>query len=72
MLEGPIGTMASAQVFSTFHNLAYGTELFGPLLLTEEILKKPLQYQNFELMLPTTAGLGIEIDEDKIDGMRRQ
>ena len=72
MLEGPVGTMASAQVFSTFHNLAYGTELFGPLLLTEEILKTPLQYQNFELMLPTTAGLGIELDEDKIDGMRRQ
>jgi muconate cycloisomerase len=72
MLEGPIGTMASAQVFSTFHNLAYGTELFGPLLLTEEILKTPLQYQNFELVLPTTAGLGIELDEDKIDRMRRQ
>lgn len=71
MLEGPVGTIASAQVFSTFHNLAYGTELFGPLLLTENILKTPLQYQNFELQLPTAAGLGIEMDLDKIENLRR-
>lgn len=71
MLEGPVGTIASAQVFSTFHNLAYGTELFGPLLLTENILKTPLQYQNFELQLPTAAGLGIEMDVDKIENLRR-
>lgn len=72
MLEGPVGTIASAHVFSTFSNLAYGTELFGPLLLTEQILKTPLQYENFELKIPTGSGLGIELDEDKIDNLRRQ
>jgi muconate cycloisomerase len=71
MLEGPVGTIASAHVFSTFDNLAYGTELFGPLLLTEEILKTPLQYQNYELVLPTVSGLGIELDLDKIENLRR-
>lgn len=70
MLEGPAGTIASAHVFSTFENLAYGTELFGPLLLTEDILKTPLQYENFELKLPTSSGLGIELDLDKIDHLR--
>lgn len=72
MLEGPVGTIASAHVFSTFENLAYGTELFGPLLLTEDILKTPLQYENFELKLPNTPGLGIELDLDKIDHLRRR
>lgn len=72
MLEGPVGTIASAHAFSTFSNLAAGTELFGPLLLTEEILKTPLQYGNFELKIPTGPGLGIELDEDKIDNLRRQ
>lgn len=72
MLEGPIGTMASAQAFSTFENLTYGTELFGPLLLTEQILKNPLKYENFELQLPQGSGLGIELDLDKIDRLRRQ
>ncbi len=70
MLEGPVGTMAAAHVFSTFENLAYGTELFGPLLLTEEILKQPLQYKNFELTIPSAPGLGIELDENKIDNLR--
>lgn len=72
MLEGSVGTIASAHAFSTFKNLAAGTELFGPLLLTEEILKTPLQYENFELKIPTGPGLGIELDENKIDHLRRQ
>lgn len=72
MLEGPVGTIASAHVCSTFENLAYGTELFGPLLLTEEVLKTPLQYQQFQLVVPSTPGLGIELDLDKIDNLRRK
>ena len=39
MLEGAIGSFASAHLFSTFRKLDWGTELFGPLLLTEEILR---------------------------------
>ncbi len=72
MLEGPVGTIASAHAFSTFNDLAAGTELFGPLLLTEQILKSPLQYDNFALQIPSGPGLGIELDEDKIDNLRRQ
>lgn len=71
MLEGAVGTIASAHAFSTFDNLAYGTELFAPLLLTEEILSKPLVYENFTLKVPTGAGLGIDLDENKIDNLRR-
>ncbi len=66
MLEGPIGTIASAQVFSTFPNLEWGTELFGPLLLTEEILREPLVYSDFELTVPNGPGLGIELDDDRV------
>lgn len=71
MLEGAVGTMASAQLFATFGELAWGTELFGPLLLTEEILREPLAYRNFELQIPATPGLGIDIDEDKLARLRR-
>lgn len=66
MLEGPIGTAASAHVFSTYPSLNFDTELFGPLLLTEDILARPLDYHNFGLTVPTGAGLGIEVDKDKI------
>ena len=66
MLEGPIGTAASAHVFATYPSLRFDTELFGPLLLTEDILAQPLDYQNFGLSVPTGAGLGIEVDSDKV------
>ncbi|WP_131861937.1 muconate/chloromuconate family cycloisomerase [Crenobacter luteus] len=72
MLEGAVGTAASAHVFSTFGELAFGTELFGPLLLTEEILAEPLVYKDFMLQVPTGPGLGIEIDKDKLAALRRR
>ena len=72
MLEGAIGTIASAQLFATFPSLAWGTELFGPLLLTEEILATPLEYADFALRLPAGPGLGIELDDDKIARLRRR
>lgn len=71
MLEGAIGTIASAHVFSTFRALQWGTELFGPLLLTEEILQSPLAYENFELTLPSGPGLGIALDEERLQRFRR-
>jgi muconate cycloisomerase len=71
MLEGGIGTVASAQLFSTFPRLEWGTELFGPLLLTEEILEEPLEYAEFSLKVPTGPGLGISIDEDRLSRFRR-
>lgn len=71
MLEGAIGTIASAQLFATFPTLAWGTELFGPLLLTEEILRTPLEYKDFSLTLPPGPGLGIELDEERVDYLRR-
>ena len=71
MLEGAVGTIASAQLFSTFGELKWCTELFGPLLLTEEILTEPLRYENFALHLPKGPGLGIALDWHKIDRLRR-
>ena len=71
MLEGAVGTVASAHVFATFRDLQWGTELFGPLLLTEEILSQPLQYQDFHLQVPTGPGLGIALDEERVQFFRR-
>ena len=64
--------MSAAHVFSTFPKLKWGTELFGPLLLTEEILAEPLQYEDFHLTVPTGPGLGIQLDEDRVNFFRRK
>jgi muconate cycloisomerase len=71
MLEGAIGTAASAQLFATFPKLEWGTELFGPLLLSEEILAEPLDYSEFSLGVPTGPGLGIVVDEERLARFRR-
>lgn len=71
MLEGSVGTAASAQLFATLPHLAWGTELFGPLLQTDDILSEPLQYADFSLVIPQGAGLGVTLDHDKIAHFRR-
>ncbi len=71
MLEGGVGTAASAHLFATFPRLEWGTELFGPLLLTEEVLAEPLRYEDFSLVVPDGPGLGVALDEDRIARFRR-
>lgn len=71
MLEGGVGTVASAHLFSTLARLEWGTELFGPLLLTEEILETPLDYREFSVGVPQGPGLGITLDEGQLQRFRR-
>ena len=76
MLEGAVGTVISAHAFATFDKLQWGTELFGPLLLTEDILTDPLDYSDFELTVPSGPGLGVTLDDDRVaffarDGIRK-
>ncbi len=71
MLEAGVATAASAHVFSTFASLSFHTELFGPLLLTEEILEQPLAYADFGMKVPDGPGLGVSLDADKVAFFRR-
>ena len=71
MLEGSVGTIASAHLCTTLPSLAWGTELFGPLLLTEDFVSTPVVYRDFALQLPPGPGLGISIDEDRFAFFRR-
>ncbi|WP_250523469.1 MULTISPECIES: muconate/chloromuconate family cycloisomerase [unclassified Caballeronia] len=71
MLEGAFSTIASAHLFASFANLQWGTELFGPLLIVEEILSDSLDYSNFELTVPNGPGLGIELDEVRVKRFTR-
>ena len=72
MLEGGVGTAASAHLCATWTDLSWDTELFGPLLLTEELLQEPLRYQDFTLQVPTGPGLGVRIDTEKLHRLRRK
>jgi muconate cycloisomerase len=71
MLEGSIGSIASAHGFAALPQLTWGTELFGPLLLKDDIVTKRPQYCDFDLHIPEGPGLGLTIDEDKLAFYRR-
>lgn len=72
LLEGTIGSVASAFAFATLRNLEWGTELFGPLLLTDDIVTNRPVFEDFHMTLPTGPGLGLELDEDKIKHYTRK
>ncbi|NAW51892.1 muconate cycloisomerase [Elizabethkingia argentiflava] len=72
LLEGSIGTAAAAHIFSTLPNLDWGTELFAPLLLTDDIVKKNIIYKNFGLEIPQGKGLGIELDMNQVEKYKRK
>lgn len=71
MLEGSIGSVASAHVFSVCPQMSWGTELFGPLLLRDDVVVERPTYHAFQLQLPDGPGLGVQIDPDKLAHYRR-
>ncbi|WP_454690666.1 muconate/chloromuconate family cycloisomerase [Achromobacter aloeverae] len=72
MLEGSIGSVASAHAFRALPTMAWGTELFGPLLLKDDIVANPPRYENFSMHVPAGPGLGLTLDEDKLAFYRRK
>jgi muconate cycloisomerase len=71
LLEGSIGSIAAAHVFAACPQLRWGTELFGPLLLTDDVVVQRPEYRDFALRLPQAPGLGVELDADKLAFYRR-
>ncbi|WP_052285475.1 muconate/chloromuconate family cycloisomerase [Kluyvera genomosp. 1] len=65
MLEGTLGTVASLHAWSTL-KMQWGTEMFGPLLLKDDIVVTPLDFSQGQVTLPQGPGLGVEIDDDKL------
>lgn len=71
LLEGSVGSIAAAHVFAACPKLSWGTELFGPLLLKDDVVVQRPVYSDFELQLPQVPGLGVQLDVDKIAYYRR-
>jgi muconate cycloisomerase len=69
-METSIGTSAAAQLFGTFDKLT-GCDLIGPLLMTDDIVTQPVQYKSGQLRIPQGAGLGVDLDLDKLNHYAR-
>jgi muconate cycloisomerase len=71
MLETSIGTAAYLHTFVAIGAIRMGCELFGPLLLKDDLVTQPLQYRAGAIHLHEGDGFGVEIDPDKLAHYRR-
>ena len=72
LLESSVGAAAHLQVFSTFREMAWGCEHFGPQILTGEYVTEPLRFEDFRVHLPSGPGIGVTLDPDKLRHYARQ
>lgn len=71
-IEGPVGTAATLQLACATPAVTWGSELFGPLLMSTDLLTTPLRYAEGELCLPDGPGLGVELDLDAVRRLTRE
>jgi muconate cycloisomerase len=71
-IESSIGTAAAAHAYAAIPNVTFGSELFGPLLLAEDMVTEPIRYVNGELRVPMGPGLGVDLDEDQVARFTRR
>src|SRR6266508_4109675 len=63
MIETSLGTAAYLQVALAAAPVTWGCELFGPLLLTGDVVRRPVQYADGAILALDGPGLGVEMDE---------
>ncbi|WP_290050879.1 muconate/chloromuconate family cycloisomerase [Amycolatopsis solani] len=71
-IESPVGTAATLQLACSTPAVTWGSELFGPLLMSEGLLTTPLRYDGGELHLPDGPGLGVELDLAAVRRLERR
>lgn len=72
LLESSVGAAAHLQVFSTFRELAWGCEHFGPQILKEDLVTAPLRFADFHVHLPSGPGIGVTLDEAQLRRLSRR
>ncbi|MFS0643644.1 muconate/chloromuconate family cycloisomerase [Siminovitchia sp. 179-K 8D1 HS] len=71
-LESSIGTAACVHAYASIPNLDYGSELFGPAWLADDLVKNPLVIKEGYIHVPHHPGLGVELDEAKVEKYKRK
>jgi L-alanine-DL-glutamate epimerase-like enolase superfamily enzyme len=64
-----LGTAAVAHLAAAARVLDYPGDSTGPMLYTADVVKEPVKYERSHLIVPDGPGLGLEVDEDKLEEM---
>ncbi|MEM2875713.1 MAG: enolase C-terminal domain-like protein [Candidatus Bathyarchaeia archaeon] len=70
MLEGNIGTAASAHFALAAPNLKFAHDLIGPLFRADDVVKEPLKIKDGCVEVPERPGVGVELDERKLETLK--
>ena len=69
LTDPDISLAASLSLYGAY-DLKYPAALNGPQFLSGSVLKRPFEVTNGELGVPAGVGLGVEIDEAKLQALR--
>ncbi len=72
MIETGIGTAAYAHFAASTPVVTEGCELFGPLLLADDLTREGIRYQDGHVLVPEGPGLGVTLDEAKLERYARR
>lgn len=61
-----IGTAAQAHLIASTPNIDYPCDPAGPLFYEKDVVKAGVAFQEGEMLVPEGLGLGLEIDEEKL------
>lgn len=67
MVELGVGTAAGAQFAASVPNAVYPSDVKGTTLFTDRILESPLDVSDGVTDVPTGPGLGVRLDEAKVE-----
>jgi len=68
--ELSIGTSAHAHLGASVPELHIAADTVGPLLYTEDVVKERVRFEGNCLHVPEGPGLGMEIDENRLEELR--
>jgi muconate cycloisomerase len=72
MIETSLGTAAYLHVAVSAVPVTWGCELFGPLLLTGDVVRTPVRYEDGAIVALDGPGLGVEVDEGALKEWARK
>jgi muconate/chloromuconate cycloisomerase len=71
-LESSLATATALQLLSTLHDLPFGCEMIGPRLLAEDLTVASVEYRDFEVIVPSGVGIGVELDPQRVRSLTRR
>jgi len=72
MIETSLGTAAYLAVAVTAPVVTWGCELFGPMLLAGDVVKRPVRYADGAIVALEAPGLGVDVDEAALKDWTRR